>query len=76
MFWLPQDVFKPEPARLRKQVSAIINFARHREHKLAFWADITEQTQLAADEAAEVEDAKRKAVSAHQCWNSFAPSGY
>lgn len=57
-----QDVFKPEPARLRKQISAIINFARHREHKLAFWADIMEQAQLASDEAAALEDEKARAV--------------
>lgn len=32
-----QDVFKPEPPRLRRHLSAIINFAKFREEKaLAF----------------------------------------
>jgi hypothetical protein len=32
-----QDVFKPESGRLRKHLSAIINFAKYREDKaLAF----------------------------------------
>jgi hypothetical protein len=33
----PQDVFKPEPTRLRRHLSAVVNFAKFREEKaLAF----------------------------------------
>ena len=59
---LAQDVCKPEAPRLRKQLSAIVNFARHREHKVAFWVDAAEQTAQAQEEAAELHEAKDKAV--------------
>ncbi|KAK9808328.1 hypothetical protein WJX73_002253 [Symbiochloris irregularis] len=53
-----QDVCKPEAPRLRRQLSAIVNFARHREHKVAFWVDAAEQAAQAQEEAAEMQDAK------------------
>jgi hypothetical protein len=32
-----QDIHKPEPARLRRHLSAIINFAKFREEKLVVY---------------------------------------
>lgn len=67
-----QDVCKPEAPRLRKQLSAIVNFARHREHKVAFWVDAAEQTAQAQEEAAEMQEAKDRAVS---CLDAASASG-
>ena len=57
-----QDVCKPEAPRLRRQLSAIVNFARHREHKVAFWVDAAEQTAQAQEGAAEAQEAKQSVV--------------
>jgi kinetochore protein Nuf2 len=32
-----QDIHKPEPARLRRHLSALINFAKFREEKLVVY---------------------------------------
>ena len=63
-----QDICKPEAPRLRKQLSAIVNFARHREHKVAFWIEAAEQTALAQEEAAAAQDARDRTVCRpHPC---------
>lgn len=40
MHCCPQDVYKPESARLRRHLSAIINFAKFREEKLVAYAEL------------------------------------
>jgi hypothetical protein len=35
-----QDVFKPESARLRRHLSAVINFAKFREEKLVAYTEM------------------------------------
>jgi hypothetical protein len=37
---LPQDVYKPEAARLRRHLSAMVNFAKFREEKLTAYGDM------------------------------------
>jgi hypothetical protein len=39
LLWLRalQDIHKPEPARLRRHLSALINFAKFREEKLVVY---------------------------------------
>jgi kinetochore protein Nuf2 len=39
-----KDIFKPEPIRLRIILSAIINFAKFREEKIAIFAEYVENT--------------------------------
>lgn len=35
-----QDLHKPDPQRLRRNLSAIINFAKFREEKLGIYAEL------------------------------------
>ena len=39
-----KDIFKPEPLRLRLILSAIINFAKFREEKLAVFSEYVQNT--------------------------------
>ena len=39
-FSLVKDLYKPEPARLRRNLSAIINFAKFREEKLSLFTEL------------------------------------
>eukprot|EP00742_Colponemidia_sp_Colp-10_P006056 GILJ01006481.1.p1 GENE.GILJ01006481.1~~GILJ01006481.1.p1 ORF type:complete len:504 (+),score=106.93 GILJ01006481.1:73-1512(+) len=41
-----QDVFKPDPKRTRKILSAIINFAKFREERLYAFQEITKKTDV------------------------------
>lgn len=41
----PQDLYKPEGPRLRKHLSAILNFAMFREEKLAAYTALQEQLE-------------------------------
>ena len=49
-----QDVSKPEPVRLRRHLSAIVNFTRYREDKLNSYIDSQDQLADVMDEAAQV----------------------
>lgn len=53
-----QDVCKPEAPRLKRHLSAIVNFTRYREDKLASYIDAQDQLAAVVDEAAEA-SAKR-----------------
>ena len=59
-----QDICKPESARLRRNLSAIINFAKFREEKLAPYAEAQEEGDALADETAVLEDANARLVRA------------
>ncbi len=51
----PQDVFKPDPARLRRSLCALINFAKFREEKVALVDELEERVAGRAQEAANAE---------------------
>lgn len=34
------DLIKPDPARLRRYLSAMINYQKYREEKIAYYADL------------------------------------
>ena len=57
-----QDICKPDPARLRRNLSAIINFAKFREEKLAPYAEAQEEADALLDEAARLEDQNARLV--------------
>ena len=56
---------KPEPARLRRNLSAIINFAKFREEKLAPYAEMQEATETLLDETVRLEEANQQLVCEH-----------
>ncbi len=45
----PQDVHKPDSARLRRHLSAIINFAKFREEKLVAYAELQARIEALAE---------------------------
>ena len=49
-----QDVSKPEPLRLRRHLSAIVNFTRYREDKLNSYIESQDQLADVMEEAAQV----------------------
>ncbi len=64
MYSRGQDICKPDPARLRRNLSAIINFAKFREEKLAPYAEAQEEADALLDEAARLEDHNARLVRA------------
>ncbi|CAH0481159.1 unnamed protein product [Peronospora belbahrii] len=46
-----RDVLHPTPKRVRRQLSALINFAKFREERLAAFSDVTGQTDELMDQA-------------------------
>lgn len=55
-----QDVCKPDPSRLRKHLSAIVNFTKFREEKLIPYAEAQERME------AELEIAEQLSRKQHQ----------
>lgn len=43
---LLQDLYKPEAPRLRRNLSAVINFAKYREEKLLAYTELQEQLEV------------------------------
>ena len=64
MYSRGQDICKPDPARLRRNLSGIINFAKFREEKLAPYAEVQEEADALLDEAARLEDHNARLVRA------------
>ena len=60
---LPQDICKPETTRLRRNLSAIINFAKFREEKLVPYTEMQEQTIVLLEETEELENTNCQLVS-------------
>ena len=59
-FSLVKDLYKPESARLRRNLSAIINFAKFREEKLSLFTELQDQSDaLGAKLASLREEHKR-----------------
>lgn len=60
---LLQDVFKPEPLRLRRNLSAIINFCKFREEKVYLLEEMNTRIATLTQETAAAEDERAKHVS-------------
>lgn len=60
-----QDLCKPDPARLRRNLSAIINFAKFREEKLVPYTELQEEVDALLDHTQQLEDTNRSLVRAH-----------
>lgn len=50
-----QDIYKPESQRTRRNLSAIINFAKFREEKLIPYTQLQEQIEACLAEREELE---------------------
>lgn len=59
---LLQDLTKPEEHRLRRQLSAVVNFARFREGKLELYLNWQEETEVLLREQAELAEANAQLV--------------
>ena len=57
-----QDIHKPESLRLRRNLSALINFARFREEKLQPYAEMQEQISDLMEETQKLEASKQELV--------------
>ena len=57
-----QDICKPDPGRLRRNLSAIINFAKFREEKLAPYVEAQEEADVLLDAQAALEEANARLV--------------
>ncbi len=58
-----QDICKPDAIRLRRNLSAIINFAKFREEKLVPYAEMQEQTIALLEETETLEETNKGLVS-------------
>ena len=59
-----QDICKPDPARLRRNLSAVINFAKFREEKLGRFMEMQEAAEALLERNADLEQQKRSLVRA------------
>lgn len=50
-----QDLYKPDPTRTRRNLSAIINFAKFREEKLVPYTQLQEEIEAALEERERLE---------------------
>lgn len=66
---LLQDIYKPETARLRRHLSAIINFAKFREEKLVAYTEMQQRIDQLLEERRALEDEHQQRVRSHdmQC---------
>lgn len=53
---LQDDLFKPEPARLKEHLSALINFSRFRDEKLEGYTQLTSKTDELLGHKQDLED--------------------
>ena len=60
-----QDICKPEAPRLRRHLSAIVNFTRYREDKLACYIEQQDQLADVMDEATQAASKRNELVRAH-----------
>ncbi|KAK9816471.1 hypothetical protein WJX72_000700 [[Myrmecia] bisecta] len=58
-----QDLYKPDAQRLRRNLSAIINFAKFREEKLVPYTEMQEATEGILAERQDLEDLNRQLMS-------------
>jgi len=62
-----QDICKPESLRLRRNLSAVINFAKFREEKLVPYTEMQEQTISLLEESQQLEDSNKELVRQLLC---------
>ncbi len=77
----PQDLTKPEEHRLRRQLSAVVNFARFREGKLDLYLEWQAETEGLLEEQAQLQQANAELVrvrgsqdSRFQCFSCRRPT--
>ncbi|MEW5310121.1 MAG: hypothetical protein WDW38_001949 [Sanguina aurantia] len=63
-----RDVFKPEPARLRRHLSAIINFAKFREEKLAAYQQMAADMEAKGEQMQALEQDYSRQLSELKRW--------
>ena len=61
-----QDICKPDAARLRRNLSAVINFAKFREEKLGRFMEMQEAAEALLERNAGLEQQKRS-LARHPC---------
>lgn len=57
-----QDLCKPDSGRLRRNLSAIVNFTKFREEKLGPWTELQDEVDALLDEEQLLEQTKRALV--------------
>jgi Nuf2 family len=71
---LMQDLTKPDEHRLRRQLSALVNFARFRETKLEVYLTWQQETDTLLEQQAALSEANAKLVhhthTPRPCWSS------
>lgn len=67
-----QDICKPDAIRLRRNLSAVINFGKFREEKFAQYAEMHEQTLELLEETQALEDTNKELVRAAHVWRNTA----
>lgn len=63
-----RDIYKPESLRLRRQLSAVVNFAKFREEKLVAYADMQAKLEAMLDERKHLEDENLQRVRGLATW--------
>eukprot|EP00898_Chlorokybus_atmophyticus_P007462 jgi/Chlat1/7717/Chrsp66S07191 len=58
-----QDIAKPDHKRLRRNLSAVINFAKFREEKLSAYQQLQEQSEATLDRKTQLEEANMQLKS-------------
>lgn len=65
-----QDLTKPDEHRLRRQLSALVNFARFRETKLEVYLTWQQETDTLLEQQAAISEANAKLVPyTSRCWS-------
>ncbi len=62
MHLCPQDLYKPDAARFKRSLSAVINFARFREEKLTAYAEMQDELESMSAEKLELEQQEQQLV--------------
>lgn len=58
-----KDLYKPDYQRTRRNISAIINFGKYREEKLALFTELSERTEGAAQRRSFLQEENARLVS-------------
>jgi kinetochore protein Nuf2 len=66
-----QDIYKPDSARLRRHLSAIVNFAKFREEKLVAYTEMQQRIDQLLEEQRVLQETQAQHVS--KCQHSTMP---
>lgn len=66
----PQDIHKPDPVRLRRHLSAVINFAKFREEKLVTYAELQARMEGLVDQKRALAEEAAARVSGVVVWDT------